>query len=531
MEPPNEPAPAASAVPGLRAFRWLRAAEPRGYWVLGLFTFVTRLPLLTYPKGADDEQVYAVVAMEMLRGGRPYIDAVERKPPLLFYVFDAIFRVGGDYNYFAVHVAAVVWTLATMALIYVIARRIFDATTGFVAALLYATFIAWASYTNLSLNGELLMNLPVVAAFAIAFAPSRSKVRLELVVAGALIAVAFLLKQPSGIAGVPLGLYVLHRDYRAKRGLAWASSLLHGTLITLGFASTLVCAGWLLLRAGIFSEAWYWTVGNHVNPFGPTTWFFWHTLPLNGTLFVVETLPLLLGAALSIREGMKPTGFWRGHRAELSALLILLGVSAIGVGASGQFLYHYFIQLVLPLALLAAPSLAEIWSGIRRPRARILQPVFLARWLAITALVFLAVDIVGVAQNRVPKQTAVYVREHSGEDDRFFVWGQGNEETGLYLDARRRPATRYIASFPLTGHVFGLWDPHFDSSYRIVPGAWDNLRADFARHPPKFIVDCHAMRNGDNYKIRDYPVLRELLTGYREVFRAEEGIVYARRED
>ena len=44
--------------------------------------------------------------------------------------------------------------------------------------------------------------------------------------------------------------------------------------------------------------------------------------------------------------------------------------------------------------------------------------------------------------------------------------------------------------------VFGLRDPDYDTRDHIVPGAWENLRADFERHPPKFIIDCHELRDG-----------------------------------
>ena len=74
----------------------------------------------------------------------------------------------GERNYFALHFGALLWTLATMALLATIVRRLVDVRTGCVAAGLYAVFSAWANYTNLAFNGELLMNLPVVAAFAIA---------------------------------------------------------------------------------------------------------------------------------------------------------------------------------------------------------------------------------------------------------------------------------------------------------------------------------------------------------------------------
>lgn len=526
---------AAGSNRGLPAFQWLTASARRSQGFLALFTILTRLPILTYPKACDDEQVYVVVAMEMVRGGRPYADAIERKPPLLFYLYDVILRLSGDYNYLALHVASVLWTLATMAVVYAIARRLFDVGTAFVAGLLYAIFMAWANYTNLAFNGELLMNLPVVAALALTFQDSRSRTRPELLVAGALVAVAFLLKQPSAIAGVPLVVYVFHQDYRARRGVGLRGSLLHGALLGLGFAMTLLAAGFLLLRAGILREAWYWTVTNHANPMGPTTWFFWHKLPLRGALFLAETLPLLWGTASSIRAGYRKTGPWEGHRAELAALVVLLSVSALGVAANGQFNYHYFLQLIPPLALLAAPTFSVLWTGMRRPGeappAPALSPVLFAGWIGTTALLFLAVDTIGLVLIRDPLDSAVYVRAHSNEDDRVFMWGQGTAQTGIYLDARRRPASRYIASFPLNGLIFGLMDPNYDTRNRIVPGAWDNLRADFARHPPKFIIDCHAVRDGGRlFKIRDYDYLRELLDNeFREVFRAEDGIVYQRR--
>jgi hypothetical protein len=513
----------------LRWYRWLHATRPRRWAFLVLFTVVTRLPLLTYPKACDDEQVYSVVAVEMLHGGLPYIDAVERKPPLLFYLYQSILGIFGERNYLALHIASLAWTLATMAVLCGVWTRRFDVGTGWVVALLYAIFTAWANYTNLAFNGELLMNLPVAAAFAITLRNSPSRWRPELLIAGALVAIAFLLKQPSVVAGLPLAWYLLHDDYRGRHGLGWAQSLGQASLLLLGFVTTLLGAGLYLHHVGILAEAWYWTIGNHANPLGPTTWFFWHKLPARGALFVLETLPLLLVVAVSIRKGWAPNGIWKRSRAEFAALLVFLCVSCLGVAVNGQFNYHYFLQLVLPLVLLAAPVFTEIWGGMRTGHPRVLSPVFLARWLGLTALLFLTVDTIGLAQNRGPLPVAVYVREHSTPSDRIFMWGQGTAQTGIYLDAHRRPATRYIASFPLNGLIFGMFDVSYDTRDRIVPGAWDNLRQDFARHPPKFIIDCHEVRNGPLHKIRDHAYLRDLLaTEFREVFRDEDGIVYQR---
>src|SRR5204862_107491 len=81
-------------------------------------------------------------------GGRPYVDAVERKPPLLFWLYAAIFEATGKFNPAGLHVVALGWTLATMAGLYVIGRQLFDRGTGLVAALLYSVYQPWGTFKN-----------------------------------------------------------------------------------------------------------------------------------------------------------------------------------------------------------------------------------------------------------------------------------------------------------------------------------------------------------------------------------------------
>jgi 4-amino-4-deoxy-L-arabinose transferase-like glycosyltransferase len=129
--------------------------------VLGLvlLTVVTRLPSLLHPWPIDDEAVYSVVANEIVDGGRPYVDAVERKPPLLFWLYAGIIEATGKFNPAGLHAVALAWTLATMAGLYIIGRQLFDRGTGLVAALLYSLYQPWGTFKNLAFNGELIMNL------------------------------------------------------------------------------------------------------------------------------------------------------------------------------------------------------------------------------------------------------------------------------------------------------------------------------------------------------------------------------------
>src|SRR5207302_3029747 len=126
--------------------------------------------------------------------------------------------------------------------------------------LLYSIFQPWATFTNLAFNGEVVMNLPLVWAWAIALRKRRSRVWPELLLSGALLAAGFLLKQPAAIAAVPLGIYLLLPSYRTSRSLLPTASVIHATMLTTGFLGTLALVGIVLHGQGILREAIYWTI-------------------------------------------------------------------------------------------------------------------------------------------------------------------------------------------------------------------------------------------------------------------------------
>jgi 4-amino-4-deoxy-L-arabinose transferase-like glycosyltransferase len=517
----------------LRSPRKLSNAVSRRHWAwfvgVALLTVLIRVPALVHPRAIDDETIYSVVALEMLEGGDPYVDAVERKPPLLFWTYELTFRVVGAYNWVGLHIVAVLWVLFSVWMCYLIGRNLIDERVGLVAAVLYSVYQPWAYWRNLAFNGEVLMNLPVLLAIWIVFRPARSSIRLELIVAGALLCAAFLLKQPAAIAAVPIGVYLLLPSYRRSRGIGVRQSVVQAALLTIGFFGTLAGVVAYLAGRGILADAYYWTIADHDVPHGPTDPVFWIRGGRYTVAFVAACAPLVIGAILSLRAGAFGRDRWATRRPEFITLVGLLFVSILGVSVAGRFYPHYYIQLLPPLALLAAPALAGAWTA-RSPG----MPWYLRRsvgavWLAATVVVFLVSHVVGLAPRRAAGEAARYIRENSVEADRVFVWGQN---PSVYLDARRRPASRYVATFPLTGYIFGSplsWDPDYDTAGRIVPGSWDNLQADLAEHPPRFIVDTDAARATARYPMRDFPALQEYVDEmYEVVYRAADGVIYRR---
>jgi hypothetical protein len=484
-----------------------------------LLTVVIRLPSLLHPQPIDSEAMYSVVANEIVDGGRPYIDAVERKPPLLFWTYAAVFRIAGKFNWKALHVVALVWALCAMAGLYAIGNELFDSNTGLIAALFYSVFQPWWTWKNLSFDGEMLMNLPIIWAWTIAFRQSSSRLRPELFVAGALLGAAFLLKQPAAIAAVPLGIYLLLPSYRVSRNLMPTNSIIQATMLTLGFFVTLGSVAIILWKQGILHEAFYWTIADHDVPH-----IFWHKGMVNTLTFVAACLPLVIGAILACRDKDE---IWAGKRAERTALLGLLAVSAIGAAAGARFYPHYYVQLIPPLALLAASYYARLWSRKMQPPQWFLRPGVTYLWLALTIIAFSTRHWAGLVPRRVPSEAGRYLFTHSSPDDKIFVWGQSPE---IYLHARRRPACRYITTFPLTGYVFGGPIPGFDTRSRILPGAWSILEQDFATHPPTYIVDVRPDPKSAQNPVKNFPILAKLLAErYQPVAHTAEGVIYRMR--
>jgi 4-amino-4-deoxy-L-arabinose transferase-like glycosyltransferase len=484
-----------------------------------LLTVAIRLPSLLHPEPIDSEAMYSVVANEIVDGGRPYIDAVERKPPLLFWTYAAIFKAAGEFNWKALHFVALAWTLCAMSGLYLIGRELFDRNTGLIAALFYSVFQPLWMWKTLSFDGEMVMNLPIILAWAIAFRQSSSRLRPELFAAGALLGAAFLLKQPAAIAAVPLGIYLLLPSYRASRRFTRTNSIIQATMLTLGFFAALGLVSIVLWQQGIIHDAFYWTIADHDVPH-----VFWQKGIVNTLIFLGTCLPLPFGAIMACRDKSE---IWTGKMAERTALLGLLAASAIGAAAGARFYPHYYVQLIPPLALLAAPYYARLWSRTIQPPHWLLRPRVTYAWLALTIIAFSIKHWTGLAPRRVPSETGQYIFAHSDPADRIFVWGQSPE---IYLDARRRPSCRYITTFPLTGYVFGGPIPGFDTRSRILPGAWSTLEQDFARHPPTYIVDVQPDPKSEQYPVKNFPILAKLLAeGYQPVAHTAEGVIYRMR--
>jgi hypothetical protein len=284
-----------------------------------------------------------------------------------------------------------------------------------------------------------------------------------------------------------------------------------GTLIPLTAA-----AAWFAFQ-GTLSEAVYWTIGDHDVPH-----VFLSQMLERTALFVGAGLPLVAAAAAALWHPV-----WAARRVDRLVFAALTLVSAVGVAASGRFFPHYYIALVPPLSLLAAPVLAHVWRAAATRRRGLLLARVSQVWIAAAVVAFFVQHTRQLGRLETDTEEGRYIREHTAPTDRIFVWGRAPR---VYLDARRRSASRYIHTFPLTGHIFGPRLAGVETRSRVHAGAWANLRADFEQHPPLYIVDLEVPPGG-LYPAAEFPELAAILASdYEQVATLAASVIYRRRK-
>jgi 4-amino-4-deoxy-L-arabinose transferase-like glycosyltransferase len=439
---------------------------------------------------SDDEAIYAVVAREILSGRVLYRDVVDHKPPLIYLTYAATQAVGGPVGGMRLlHLLTALVVLATACLVGRVARLAGGtAREGFAAALLYALFSTTLfAFDALAANCELYMMLPLVGSVVCVLAGARRDLSLpRLVLAGVLAGVAILYKYQ---AGIQLPLYAVYIGVlggrRPVRVLAGWAALAGGVAIVVGAAAA------VLAHVGALGAAWFWFKFN----------FSYIREGLRPSEVLARALvrvsygvgPALflwvlgVGAAVRAFWDPGPSGAPRDPARPDRFVAAWLVASAVAVTAGGRFFGHYFHQVTAPLAVLAAPVAARLWTTRR---------AWVAAAVGVPAAVFF---LVGFGQGRVLAAAgaaepdygalAAYIDAHSDLDDGLAVWGNAPV---LYFQAGRPLGSRFVFSNYLTGMSPATrtqTDPRADSAANVVAESWDMFEADLEARKPRLFVD------------------------------------------
>ena len=316
---------------------------------LGLALLVAvgvRVRLLEFPLERDEGE-YAYAGQLMLEGIPPYQLAYNMKMPGIYLAYAGLMALFGQ-TPTGIHLGLLVVHLATLAVLFLLARKLLDLPGAAVATAACALMTLSPAYLGLAAHATHFLMLPALSGVWMLFRVERHGRVLDCLVCGLLFGLTFLIKQPGLFFGIFGGLW-----------LAWVSVAgklaAHRVLLRLG-AYALGCLApffgvclWLKI-AGVFPEFWFWTV-SYAHEYVTVLSFhegLARAKPVLATIFqAAPLLWILAGMGL----GCLCLTPMAGNRRIFLGGILLFSVLTVLPGL--YFRPHYFIMLVPAVALMA----------------------------------------------------------------------------------------------------------------------------------------------------------------------------------
>jgi Dolichyl-phosphate-mannose-protein mannosyltransferase len=437
------------------------------WWALAtiVFTLVVaiRIRLLGIPLERDEGE-YAYAGQLILQGIPPYKLAYNMKFPGTYAVYALIMSIFGQ-TIHAIHLGLLLINVATIALIFLVGRRLINTIAGLTAAASYAVLSVSPSVLGLAAHATNFVVLSVLGGILLLLEgqrvtgsePARRKEFVRLFTSGLLFGIGTLMKQP-GLLFIPFGtIYIIWNDL--NRRLSLNRMLLRILIFVAGAVVPLGVTSLILWRAGVLDKFWFWTI-NYARQYGSL-------VPLSQArqIFLRSANEVVLtGWPIWILAGIGAlTALWdRRVRASIVFLVGLLFFSALAVCPGFFFRTHYFILVLSAVSLLAGAAISNVTKVLqgRLMLIRFVPLVLFAVALSVPILldkkIFFEVSpnqACGLIYPENPFLESVrigaYVREHTEPGDTIAVLGS---EPEIYFYSHRHSATGYI-------YTYGLMEP------------------------------------------------------------------------
>lgn len=455
---------------------------------------VLRMPSFFRQLYDPDEAAIAVQGMGLVRGGVLYTDVIDRKPPLAPWLYAESFRLTGNHDLRPLHVlAALELVAAALVIAWELRRRVGQSAAWWGAMLFVFGALAFAPPDAQAANFSHLALLPGVGAIVLARRPGARNA----VIAGVLVGVATLTRQSWAIGVIPAAFAAWYHDDRQ-----WTRpvQVLIGALVCIASVGLVVPFGafvhWTFTGNG--SLLFGLSQAAHIISSGSGS--FW--------LFVAGHIAL---CALLIARG------W--HREDTD--LWLWVVAGLLMWMAGfRFFGHYWLQVLPPLCLLAAPAI----EGCNRLARQVLAGI-----MGVTAFAFFVLAWFPGTIHQLPdaKTVAKLVQSRTQYHDRVAVWGSYPE---VYWLSDRLPAAGLIHTDFVVGKSAGRIEG--PATLRdATPGAIHHYLAALEGNPPKLFLDTSTaqLRGYGRYPVTVLPGLLTLLrTDYHRVGAVDGITVYQR---
>jgi 4-amino-4-deoxy-L-arabinose transferase-like glycosyltransferase len=429
-----------------------------------------------------DESVYLVVAQDFIHGGSLYVTAWDHKGPLLYLTLAPVVAAANG-NIEPVRLFTTAWLLASMWLVFLIARRLVPPERAFIAPLVYGIFFSLPRFGGLAANAELFMMLPAAASVwaAVRWIDERRGPAI-LALSGLLAGTAILYKPNAAFTVAVIPLMIFSRRYgggndRPRNAVlnlalfAAAAAVLPAIALAAfslaGSVRAFLGAVFLFNRAYVagtpFSEAWPQLAG-----------FFGWALVGDG----LTMLAVVSGVFLLVRGRTSLAQPWQWVL--LGGLLV---TSLAGVCLGRNLFFHYYLQMALPISLIVAAGA----GALRITRTDWKRLAIIALLLGLASAFSPHRSDAGRRsrtpdEDRVLLEVAAYLDEHGQPSDEIFVLG--GDPVIYYLADRKAPTKYFFWLFhaPRWDAILGSTTTTLES-FRITPPEWFVYRRSSPRIP------------------------------------------------
>jgi 4-amino-4-deoxy-L-arabinose transferase-like glycosyltransferase len=478
---------------------------------------ILRFPTLLPSLYNSDEGYYGIIANDTLDGGTFYRTAVDTKPPGIYYIYVAVFKVAGKNNLLAVHVLAILVIAATALVVRRIGARVGDDWAGAWSGIGYAVFVhAYRPSDTLPANTEIFASF-FLALSVLAFLQGERKACWGwMFLSGTLVGAATLIRQPSAVTLGAMLAYLVYL-WLIPRYQSLGRVLAAGSGVVTGFIAVIAGLAWYYQWQGNLHDAYLWAWAFAVR-YAESETTFLYVLKRLVTVHLAVMLAWGLLWYFGIRQVIETLRSFRRRMAmpaEQVLLILWLVLSYLAIFIGWRFPGHYHLAVLPPLSILAGHAFSRFVAERRRSHQ------LRWRWIrtgiigaaALPAIGFLIVAFIVRTQTLAFLPTVQQIVKETTPNDRIFVWGSSPQ---LYSFSGRRMATRFVSCTHLVGAYASRPREVRDKGESVIPESWKMFQADWEAHPPVLIIDMSTVdRFWSAHPMTRYPVLRAFLGEYR----------------
>jgi hypothetical protein len=418
-----------------------------------LFIALIRIRLLQVPLERDEGE-FAYMGQLILQGIPPYLISYNMKLPGIYAAYALMMSIFGQ-SVEGVHLGFLVINAATIIMVFLLTKRLYDAYAGVIASASFAILSVSPSVLGTSAHATHFVLLPATGGIFLMLKGVDSGKLQYLFWSGICLGLSFLMKQPGAFFVIFTFLYFLFIFLR-RSNTSFPLFVKSSFLFLCGAIIPFVFTCLVLYRSGVYGKFWFWTFsyayeyGTKISLSRGTDIFFGNVLSAIGMFYFLWGIA---GVGISAL-------FWdKTARAHAAFVLGFFVFSFLAVCPGLYFRHHYFVLILPAIGLLAGIGI----SSLKR-----LVIKWGTEFKLIPIILFLVVFSLGIIQYRsfffelTPAQAsrdlyganpfpesieiAKYIETHSKNEDKILVLGS---EPQIYFYSKRHSATGYIYTYPL----------------------------------------------------------------------------------